>query len=197
MTLLNVRKCCLKYMLVHNMNIDAWTSAHSDAIWSSQWTTKDTVVSISADGAIIQWDSNSGQQLHALPPHTLGLISLSVSEAGDRAVYNTIEGLTQLWDLTDGSVLGSHESFARDPGATQQTEPGACIHQLIGFITIHHMPHCASCSVKYGLYLYIPKARHMRQQAVMATSPFAPQQLQILEHQHNNFCQEKVNSACL
>ncbi|KAF8484197.1 WD repeat-containing protein 61 [Gautieria morchelliformis] len=97
--------------------------SHSDAIWSSQWTSRDTVVSISADGAIIQWDANSGQQINALPPHTLGLVSLSVSEAGDRAVYNTIEGLTQLWDLTNGSVLGSHESFARDPAATHQTEP--------------------------------------------------------------------------
>lgn len=95
-------------------------------------------MSISADGAIIQWDANSGQQLHGLPPHTLGLVSLSVSEAGDRAVYNTLEGLTQLWDLIDGSVLGRHESFARDPGATQQIEPGVCIYQLCNLIIIHH-----------------------------------------------------------
>jgi WD repeat-containing protein 61 len=92
-------------------------------------------VSVSADGAIIQWDAQSGQQLHALPPHTLGLISLSVSEAGDRAVYNTIEGLTKLWDLMDGAVLGTHESFARDSASAQQTEPGMSAHHSRRSIT--------------------------------------------------------------
>lgn len=89
-------------------------------------------MSISADGTIAQWDAQTGSQLHALPPHTLGLVSLSVSEAGDRAVYNTIEGLTQLLDLTSGYVLGSHESFARDTAAAgQRTEPGVCIYQFM------------------------------------------------------------------
>ncbi|KAF8589632.1 WD repeat-containing protein 61 [Ramaria rubella] len=100
------------------------SESHSDAIWASHWTSRDTVVSISADGTIILWDAQSGRQLLALPPHTLGLVSLSVSEAGDRAIYNTIEGLTRLWDLTNGSVLGAHESFARDSTAgTQLGEP--------------------------------------------------------------------------
>jgi len=83
-------------------------------------------VSISADGTIIQWDAQSGEQLHVGPPHTLGLVSLSVSEAGDRAVYNTIEGLTRLWDLVDGALLSAHESFAKRSTSGPQSEPGVC-----------------------------------------------------------------------
>ena len=103
---------------------------HADAIWASQWTSRDTVVSISADGAIIQWDAQSGQQLHAPSPHTLGLVSLSVSEAGDRAIYNSIEGLTRLWDLVDGALLSAHESFAKHSTSTPPSEPGVCLLRL-------------------------------------------------------------------
>lgn len=113
-------------------NIDACLPAHSDAIWASQWTSRDTVVTASADGTIRQWDAQSGEQLHARPPYPLGIISLSVSAAGDRAVYNSLEGLTQLMDLTDGSLLASHESYARDPAATQQSEPGGFSSNLCG-----------------------------------------------------------------
>ena len=103
---------------------------HADAIWASQWTSRDTVVSISADGAIVQWDAQSGQQLHAPSPHTLGLVSLSVSEAGDRAIYNSIEGLTRLWDLVDGALLSAHESFAKHSTSTPPSEPGVCLLRL-------------------------------------------------------------------
>ena len=86
----------------------------------------------SADGTIRQWNAQSGEQLHARPPYPLGIISLSVSAAGDRALYNSLEGLTQLMDLTDGSLLASHESYARDPAATQQSEPGGFNSNLCG-----------------------------------------------------------------
>ncbi|GJJ15851.1 hypothetical protein Clacol_010129 [Clathrus columnatus] len=94
--------------------------SHSGAVWGIRWTAKDTVISISADGSIVQWDSSTGQKLSALPPHTLGLVSLSVSEAGDHALFNTIEGLTKLWNLSDGSIVGSHESFAKTSGKSRQ-----------------------------------------------------------------------------
>ncbi|KAF8520736.1 WD repeat-containing protein 61 [Hysterangium stoloniferum] len=108
----------LQFLHSHNA-----TENHTDAIWATKWTERDTVVSISADGSIVQWDSQSGQQINSLPPHTLGLISLSVSQAGDKALFNSIEGLTRLWDLTGGAVLGTHESFVRASGAAEQSEP--------------------------------------------------------------------------
>ena len=99
--------------------------AHSDAVWGTTWTNADTVLSISADGSIKQWDSNSGQVSRSRPPHTLGLVSLSVDPTGKLALYNTLEGLTCLWDLEDGEVKGSFESYARTAGA-ESTEP--CTH---------------------------------------------------------------------
>ncbi|RDB20210.1 WD repeat-containing protein 61 [Hypsizygus marmoreus] len=90
---------------------------HSDAIWGVAWTAVDTAISISADGSVKQWLASTGQ--HHPPnapfpaPHTLGLVSLSVSPDGKRAIYNSIEGLTSLWDLTTGEVVGKFESYAR------------------------------------------------------------------------------------
>ncbi|CDO75008.1 hypothetical protein BN946_scf184965.g10 [Trametes cinnabarina] len=73
------------------------------------------------DGSIKQWDSISGQVSRARPPHTLGLVSLSVDPTGKHALYNTLEGLTCLWDLEDGEIKGSFESYARTGG--EPTEP--------------------------------------------------------------------------
>ena len=81
-------------------------------------------MSASADGGMKLWDSTSGQTVHELPAHMLGIPSLSVSPTGTRALYNTLEGLTCLWDLETGEVLGKHESFTR---TAEQSEPGLCI----------------------------------------------------------------------
>ncbi|KAH9852488.1 WD repeat-containing protein 61 [Lenzites betulinus] len=92
---------------------------HSDAVWAVSWTDADTVLSISADGAIKQWDSVSGQVSRTRAPHTLGLVSLSVDPAGKLALYNTLEGLTCLWDLDSGELRGSFESYARSGDSTE------------------------------------------------------------------------------
>jgi len=84
---------------------------HTDAIWDIAWTPDDRAISISADGSIKQWDS--GQVARTIPPHTLGLVSLSVSSTGTHALYNSIEGLTCLWDLESGEVVGKNESYVR------------------------------------------------------------------------------------
>ncbi|TCD60150.1 hypothetical protein EIP91_010633 [Steccherinum ochraceum] len=88
---------------------------HEDSVWGARWTINDTVVSISADGAIKQFNSTSGQPSHYLPPHTLGLVSLDVDPDGRLALYNSLEGLTSLWDLSNGDVVGKYESYARGP----------------------------------------------------------------------------------
>jgi len=90
---------------------------HGDAVWDISWTARNNaVVSISADGIIKRWNSTSGQVMHTLPAHTLGLVSLSVSPDGRHALYNSVDGTTFLWDLEGGSIIGKHESFTR-PGA--------------------------------------------------------------------------------
>lgn len=90
---------------------------HGDAVWDISWTAKDNaVVSISADGIIKRWNSASGQVMRTAPPHTLGLVSLSVSPDGRYALYNSVDGTTFLWDLETGTIVGKHESYAR-PGA--------------------------------------------------------------------------------
>ncbi|KAK7054143.1 WD40-repeat-containing domain protein [Favolaschia claudopus] len=97
---------------------------HSDAVWGASWTPSDTVISISADGSIKQWAAASGDRhppnVEFPAPHTLGLVSLSVSPDGNRALYNSIEGLTSLWDLTNGEVVGKFESYSR---SNEDSEP--------------------------------------------------------------------------
>lgn len=94
---------------------------HNDAVWGAQWTAKDQVISISADGSVKQWDCSSGQTIQERPAHPRGITSLSVSPSGEQVLYNSLEGLTSLWDLTSGEVVGTHESFVRTAG--EQTEP--------------------------------------------------------------------------
>ncbi|TFY67520.1 hypothetical protein EVG20_g3918 [Dentipellis fragilis] len=94
---------------------------HSDAIWDIAWTGTDHTISVSADGTIKQFDSTSGQVLRTLPPHPLGLNSLSVSPNGRHALFNGIEGLTCLWDLETGEIVGKHESYLRK--GSDATEP--------------------------------------------------------------------------
>lgn len=103
--------------------------AHTDAVWGVSWTKNDTVVSISADGSIKQWTSSSGalyqpskaSEDYKVPsPHTLGLVSLSVSPDGQHALYNSLEGLTCLWNLETGKMEGTFESYVR---AGENVEP--------------------------------------------------------------------------
>lgn len=105
--------------------------AHSDAVWGIAYTEDDTVFSISADGSIKHWGP-SGQPASPntdLPsPHTLGLVSLSSSRDGQRVLYNSIEGLTSLWDVPESKVLARFESYVRK---TENPEPCKSIRIVI------------------------------------------------------------------
>ncbi|KAH8118878.1 WD repeat-containing protein 61 [Phellopilus nigrolimitatus] len=108
----------LQYLHAHDS-----TEKHADAVWAVHWTAADRVVSASADGSVKQWDAASGQSVSARPAHPLGVVSLSVADApagggGARALYNTLEGHTALWDLDADALVGAHDSFVRekDPG---------------------------------------------------------------------------------
>lgn len=87
--------------------------AHSDTVWATRWLPDDTVVSISSDGTAVQWNATNGEALKALPPHPLALTSLSVDSAGSKALINSIEGTVLLWDLKEGRVVGTKETFAQ------------------------------------------------------------------------------------
>ncbi|EKM79801.1 hypothetical protein AGABI1DRAFT_113083 [Agaricus bisporus var. burnettii JB137-S8] len=145
---------------------------HDDAIWGAAWTSADTAVSVSADGSIRQWSSVSGQRHppNGTPPapHTLALISLSVSPDGKRALYNSLEGHTWLLDLESGDIIGSHESYM---GSSGDAEPSWSISlnpsgstyassNASGNVTIHsadpsnfgeRLSSIASGRVKFGM----------------------------------------------
>ncbi|PPR06106.1 hypothetical protein CVT26_005333 [Gymnopilus dilepis] len=90
---------------------------HSDAVWGVAWTANDTAISVSADGSVKQWSAATGQphppNATFPKPHTLAQVSLSVTPDGRRALYNSIEGLTCLWNLENGEVAATFESYAR------------------------------------------------------------------------------------
>ncbi|KAF9463697.1 WD repeat-containing protein 61 [Collybia nuda] len=96
---------------------------HGDAVWGTAWTGADTTISISADGSIKQWSASAGQphppNAPFPPKHTLGLVSLSVSPDAQRAIFNSIEGLTSFWDLTTGEITGKYESYVRTGDDTE------------------------------------------------------------------------------
>jgi hypothetical protein len=105
--------------IVHKLNL---SQAHDDAVWGVSWANADDrVISVSADGMIKYLDSTSGQVTRTLPRHTLGLTSLSTSLDGRQALFNSIEGLTQLWDLNSGEIIGKYESYLRT--GTEAVEP--------------------------------------------------------------------------
>jgi WD repeat-containing protein 61 len=81
-------------------------TAHSDEIWAVAWTANNTALSASADGTVKQWDSTSGQVTMSRPPHNLAIVSLSVSPDGKFALYNGLDGTTQLWDLQPDTIVG-------------------------------------------------------------------------------------------
>ena len=97
-------------------------AAHKDSVWGVKWTAKDEVVSVSADGTIKKWNTTSGQASLGQPPHPLAVVSVDVDAEGRYALYNTLEGLTCLWDLENGELVGKHESYIRD--SKEATEPG-------------------------------------------------------------------------
>ena len=78
------------------------------------------MISISADGSVKQWSAASGQphppNATFPTPHTLAQVSLSVSLDGKKALYNSIEGHTSLWNLENGEVAATFESYAIKTG---------------------------------------------------------------------------------
>ncbi|EIN11018.1 WD repeat-containing protein 61 [Punctularia strigosozonata HHB-11173 SS5] len=100
-------------MSIPFLHIRDGTEAHGDSIWGVRWLPDDSAVTISADGTVRQWDSQSGQISRSQSPHALGLVSLSVAPSGEQVLYNSLEGLTCLWDLPSGEVVGRHESYVR------------------------------------------------------------------------------------
>ncbi|PPQ65730.1 hypothetical protein CVT24_011763, partial [Panaeolus cyanescens] len=145
---------------------------HTDAVWGVKWTSADTTVSISADGSLKQWAAAAGQPHPpngSFPtPHSLAQISLSVSPDGTRALYNSIEGTTSLWDLEKCDILGTYESFARtsdtaEPSWSVSLHPNAETYASTGSsgnITIHsakaenfgeHLSSLPSGKAKFGI----------------------------------------------
>ncbi len=93
------------------------------------------MVSVSADGSIKQWNPSSGQVSLSQPAHTLGLVSLDVDATGRHALYNTLEGLTCLWNLENGEIVGKFESYAR---TAVSSEPGKYISPVLRDIPVYN-----------------------------------------------------------
>jgi len=143
---------------------------HSDAIWALAWTQADTVITASADGSIKQWDSAAAQVSRALPAHTHAIVSLDVDPSGKRALYNSLEGLTCLWNLESGEIDGKHESYVRtgpdagEPSWSVSLNPRGETYASTGGsgnVTIHsaeretfgeHRATLASGRSKFGMY---------------------------------------------
>jgi WD repeat-containing protein 61 len=78
-------------------------SAHSDATWSLAWAGTDTVLSASADGVLAISASSSGERIYSLPPHPVGITSVTTSVDGGLALYNTLDGTVGLVNIDSGT----------------------------------------------------------------------------------------------
>lgn len=123
--------------------LHAWDSqaTHSDSIWALAQPSASTILSGSADGsfAFTSWDeAGQAEQLPNGPPesHTLGITSLSCNKSGTRALWNSIEGTTGLFDVQTGASRGKYASFVRtgqeaEEPCTPPFLPRSYIHVLI------------------------------------------------------------------
>jgi len=79
-----------------------------------------------------QWSAAVGQPHPpnaAFPtPHSLAQVSLSVSPDGTKALYNSLEGLTTLWNLDNGEIIGTFESFVRTKADSEPGKESASSH---------------------------------------------------------------------
>jgi len=87
--------------------------SHTDTIWATRWLPDDSVISVSSDGTAVQWNGSTGDLMKTISPHPLALTSLSVDSTGSRALISSIEGTVMLWDLNEGRVTASKETFAQ------------------------------------------------------------------------------------
>ena len=51
---------------------------------------------------------------------------MSTDSKGEKVLWNTLEGLTCMWDLVDGDVKGRWESYVRS--GEEGSEPGKCFY---------------------------------------------------------------------
>ncbi|KZT29573.1 WD40 repeat-like protein [Neolentinus lepideus HHB14362 ss-1] len=130
--------------LAYLLALEAKESAHSDAIWGIHFSPTSHIISVSASGQVHAYDSTSGQLSASAPAHTLGVTSLSVGTDGKKVLYNTIEGLTCLWDIESGEVLGRWESYRRKgeggPAWSVSLNPSGATYTATGGggnVTIH------------------------------------------------------------
>ncbi|TDL30073.1 WD40 repeat-like protein [Rickenella mellea] len=166
----------LQFVNAHNS-----AEQNSDAVWGVHWTADDQVVSVSADGRIRLLDAKDGQTIRERPPHTLGLVSLSVPTGGggqgQKALYNSLDGLTVLWDLTDGAVVGTHESYVRAPKDPAEPSWSVSLHPSggtyastggSGCVTVHsadpgsfgeRLQKLETGRSKFGMYTSHPRRR--------------------------------------
>lgn len=113
-------------------------TAHTDAVWGMAYTEADTVFSVSADGSIKQWGATgqaASPNSEFPPPHTLGLVSVSASRDGQRVLYNSIEGLVSLWDVSNNKIAARFESYVRGTG---NPEPCKLVPRSYAFRTIEY-----------------------------------------------------------
>ncbi|KAI6026060.1 NADP-dependent oxidoreductase domain-containing protein [Pisolithus marmoratus] len=74
-----------------------WVGA--DKVWNMVCTSNDTIVSGPTGRIVKLWDSMSGQVSLPHPLHNLTIMPQSVSPDAQFVLYDTLEGMTCLWDI--------------------------------------------------------------------------------------------------
>lgn len=148
----------------------------------------------------MQWDASRMTTIATQPPHVLGMVSLDVDESGTRVLYNSIEGITSLWDTSVGHKAVKHESFVRT--GAQSTEPGLLLlvshppyHRVTVLAADPHFAHSDHVS-QPGLWPSTPKPPSMLQQAAPATLHCTPQNVIHLARFSAHSAPVAPNSAC-
>ncbi|KZT38113.1 WD40 repeat-like protein [Sistotremastrum suecicum HHB10207 ss-3] len=87
-----------------------WAASYTSASLQNSPNTPSSVFASTATGHLTQFDSTTGAKLRGLNQHTLAIVSLSTNRVGSRCLFNSLEGVTGIWEVPEGG--GPNESEA-------------------------------------------------------------------------------------
>ena len=120
-------------------------------------------------------------------------------------LYNTLEGLTCLWDLEEGGIKAKCESYQRNKHEEGVQEPGELSYVLILFVLGALRVYMRDMKLlvlilspgQHGQCLFTRQARHTQPQAARGASPYTPRIPPLLVNENLSYQAAEASSGCV